>query len=394
LAIFLTIVLDGVGIGAQPDAHLYGDEDSHTLGNLLRITTPSLPNLEALGLGCITSLDGLTCPTDPAASYGKMEEFSPGKDSTTGHWELAGLRLDRPFPTYPNGFPQDVVNKFKKLANLEGVLGNYASSGTEVIAALGEEHQRTGHPILYTSADSVFQVAAHVDTIPLDDLYDMCELARSRVCVEEHAVGRVIARPFTGDPGSYTRISAKRRDFSLLPSAETLQEALQSHRVTTVSIGKVADLFGGVGFTRVVKTRENDEGMTAILAEFHAYDGRDTFVWANLVDFDQEFGHRNDPPGFARALEQFDAFLPRLLEAIPNDGCALITADHGTDPTTVSTDHSREYVPVLLIDRQPSRDLGTRSTFNDHAATVAAFFDIPFPRTGTSMLRVLDSRQD
>lgn len=388
----MTIVLDGVGIGAQPDAHLYGDEDSHTLGNLLKVTSPSLPHLESLGLGCITALNGIACPAEPAASFGKMQTCSAGKDSTTGHWELAGLRLDRPFPTYPDGFPQDVVDRFARAAGIAGVLGNYASSGTEIISALGEEHQQTGLPILYTSADSVFQLAAHVGTISLRDLYEMCEVARSRVCVEEHAVGRVIARPFTGEPGFYRRISEKRRDFSLLPSAQTLQEVLQAHRVGTVSIGKVADLFGGVGFSRAVKTSANDEGMKVILDEIAAYDGRDTFVWANLVDFDQEFGHRNDPAGFARALEQFDAFIPRLLDALPADGCAVITADHGTDPTTVSTDHSREFVPVLLIDGQPARDLGTRSTFNDHAATVAAFFDIPLPHTGTSMLRVEDVR--
>jgi phosphopentomutase len=386
LPLFLTIVLDGVGIGAQPDAHLYGDAESHTLAHVLRAERPALPNLGSLGLGCIDDLDGVPCTDDPRASYGKMQELSPGKDSTTGHWELAGLRLDRAFPTYPSGFPEDVVARFVRLARVEGVLGNRAASGTAIVNELGEEHQRTGLPILYTSADSVFQLAAHVDTIPLEALYDMCEIARSRVCVEEHAVGRVIARPFGGEPGSYRRLSAKRRDFSLLPSAETIQETLQAHRIETVSVGKVSDLFGGVGFDRAIKTDSNQAGMEATLEEVLSYDGRDVFIWTNLVDFDQDFGHRNDPYGFARALEAFDKFLPSLIKALPPDGRLLITADHGNDPTTPSTDHSREYVPVLLTGGTVMRDLGTRSTFNDHAATVADFFDIPFARTGTSML--------
>jgi phosphopentomutase len=386
VGLFVSIVLDGVGIGAQPDSHKYGDDDSHTLGHVLRSQKPSLPNLAKLGLGCIETLEGVPCVDSPEASFGKMEELSPGKDSTTGHWELAGLRLDRAFPTYPNGFPRDVIDRFIRFTRATDVLGNRAASGTAIISDLGEKHQATGHPIVYTSADSVFQVAAHVDTISLEALYKMCEIARSRVCVEEHAVGRVIARPFEGEPGAYSRISPKRRDFSVLPSAETLQETLQAHRIETVSVGKIADLFGGVGFSRAIKTRDNAEGMDATLAEINSYDGRDRFVWTNLVDFDQDYGHRNDPAGFAKALEEFDAFLPELIASLPDDARLIITADHGNDPTTPSTDHSREYVPVLLIGGNRGRNLGTRKSFNDHAATIADYFEAPFHQTGTSFL--------
>lgn len=385
MPLFVTIVLDGVGIGAQPDADLYGDAGSHTLGHVCRDESPELPNLARLGLGCIEPLAGVPCPDVPLAAYGKMRCISPGKDSTTGHWELAGLRLDRAFPTYPNGFPRDVIERFVKLTGIDGTLGNTAASGTAIIADLGSEHQRTGWPIVYTSADSVFQIASHVDTISLDHLYEMCEIARSRVCIDEHAVGRVIARPFEGEPGTYTRVGPKRRDFSLIPAAETLQEALQTHRVETVSVGKIGDLFGGVGFDRDIKTRSNEEGMAATLREIHSYSGADRFVWINLVDFDQDYGHRNDPSGFARALEAFDRFIPELLLSLPDDARLFITADHGNDPTTPSTDHSREYVPVLLTGGE-SRDLGTRDSFNDHAATVAAFFDVPLPKTGSSLL--------
>lgn len=387
MALFLTIVLDGVGIGAQPDADAYGDAGSHTLGHVCAVARPSLPNLERFGLGCIGPLETVRCVEQPLASYGRMEEVSAGKDSTTGHWELAGLLLDHPFPVYPDGFPEELVQRFLRRTRAEGILGNKAASGTAIIDELGDEHVRTGHPIVYTSADSVFQIAAHTDIIPLKHLYRMCEVTRSEVCVEEHAVGRVIARPFTGESGSYRRVSAERKDYSLLPPADTLQESLQAHRVHTVSIGKIYDLFGGVGFDRTVKTSSNAEGIEAILNELGAYDGGDVFLWANLVDFDQNFGHRNDPDGFARALEEFDRALPEIAARIPGDGRLLITADHGNDPTTPSTDHSREYVPVLLYGGDDVAPIGHRKTFNDHAATVAEFFEVPFPRTGSSFLR-------
>lgn len=383
MQLFVTIVLDGVGIGEQPDAGRYGDEGSHTLGHVCETARPALPNLTRLGLGCIAPLEGVPPVEAPLASYGRMREVSAGKDSTTGHWELAGLRLDRPFPTYPDGFPEEVIRAFVERAGCSGVLGNRPASGTAIIEALGARHQETGLPIVYTSADSVFQVAAHVDTIPLDDLYRLCRIAREEVCVGAHAVGRVIARPFTGTPGAYTRISAARKDYALPPPAETIQETLQRHGVRTVSVGKVADLFGGVGFDAAHKTKSNDEGVAATLEQMRAAarDGQPTFIWVNLVDFDQEYGHRNDPSGFARALEAFDRAIPDLMQALPSGGRLVLTADHGNDPITPSTDHSREYVPLLVYGDTP-RDLGIRAAFDDHAATVAAYFGAPFETRG------------
>ncbi len=381
--LFVTIVLDGVGIGAQPDAHLYGDEGCNTLAHVCAAARPHLPHLTRLGLGCITPLTGVPPVDRPEADFGKMQEVSAGKDSTTGHWELAGLRLDRPFPTYPNGFPPEVIQRFLDVTGADGVLANKPESGTVVIAEFGEEHQRTGRPIVYTSADSVFQIAAHKDTIPLERLYEMCALARDEVCIGDHAVGRVIARPFVGRPGAYVRVSAERKDYSLRPPGTTVQEALQAGGVRTNAIGKIGDLFGGVGFDHIRKTKTNATGIEETLRCMRAAEGR-SFIWTNLVDFDQEFGHRNDPDGFARALEAFDRALPDLMESLPAWGKLVITADHGNDPTTPGTDHTREYVPLLVYGGgSGGRDLGTRPSFNDHAATVAAHFRVDFETQGT-----------
>ena len=383
--LFVTIVLDGVGIGAQPDAEAYGDAGAHTLGHVCARVRPSLPHLTALGLGCIASLEGVPPADAPAAHYGRMREVSAGKDSTTGHWELAGIPLDRPFPTYPDGFPAEVVDAFLAATGCAGVLGNKAASGTAIIAELGEAHAATGHPIVYTSADSVFQVAAHKDVLPLGELYRLCRIARDEVCVGAHAVGRVIARPFVGAPGAYERISAERKDYALAPPAPSVQEALQEAGVTTHAVGKIGDLFAGVGFDAVHKTKSNSEGIAETMRLIEAADAP-AFVWTNLVDFDQEYGHRNDPEGFGAALEAFDRALPRLLQALPDGARLLITADHGNDPTTPGTDHTREFVPVLLYDGRPGRDLGLRGSFADHAATVAAYFDARNPGGGVSYL--------
>lgn len=382
-SLFVTIVLDGVGIGEQPDAPAYGDAGSDTLGHLCAVARPDLPNLTALGLGCIAPLAGIPAVPAPRAAFGRMREVSAGKDSTTGHWELAGIRLETPFPTYPDGFPAELLDVFLEKTGCEGVLGNRAASGTAIIAELGEAHQRTGHPIVYTSADSVFQVAAHVDTIPLETLYRICEITRREVCVEPHGVGRVIARPFEGEPGRYTRLSPARKDFSRRPPW-TLQQALQEHGVRTVSVGKISNLFGGVGFDEAVKTRSNEHGIaeTLRLMRDHGPGDPPTFVWTNLVDFDELYGHRNNPDGFARALEVFDRAVPDLLAALPDGGRLVITADHGNDPTTPSTDHSREYVPLLYYGGAV-RDLGIRPSFNDHAATVAAYFGARLDTPGT-----------
>lgn len=384
--LFLTIVLDGVGIGGQPDAGIYGDEGSHTLGHVCEVAQPHLPNLEKLGLGCIASLAGIQAVTHPVASYGKMQEISAGKDSTTGHWELSGIHLEAPFPTFPDGFPPDMIAHFLQKTGCAGVLGNCAASGTAIIDQHGAEHQQTGYPIVYTSADSVFQVAAHKDVIPLDALYRMCEIARDEICVGNYGVGRVIARPFVGEAGAYQRVSAERKDYSLQPPRPPVQSVLQEAGVRTISIGKIYDLFGGVGFDESHKTKSNTAGITKILEVMKTADPEiPTFVWVNLVDFDQEYGHRNDPQGFAVALEEFDRHLPELIDTLPDAGVLVITADHGNDPTTPSTDHSREYVPLLKYQHgKPGTNLGLRSTFADHAATVAGFFDVAFECKGIS----------
>jgi phosphopentomutase len=380
---FVTIVLDGVGVGAQPDAEHYGDVGSHTLGHVCAERRPELPNLARLGLGRIAALDGVPAVDDPVASFGQMTEVSAGKDSTTGHWELAGLRLDAPFPTYPDGFPPGLIDRFLEATGCDGVLANKPASGTAVIEEYGAEHERTGFPIVYTSADSVFQIAAHKDVISLDRLYELCRIAREEVCVGEHAVGRVIARPFVGTAGAYERVSSERKDFSRIPTRTTLQEALQASGVRTVAVGKIGDLFGNVGFDAVLKTKGNDEGVARTLDAIRDGDER-TFVWTNLVDFDQLYGHRNDVEGFADALEAFDRALPALVEALPEGARLLLTADHGNDPCFPGTDHTREHVPILLVTKggAEGRDLGRRPSFADHAATVADHFGVPFESGG------------
>jgi phosphopentomutase len=384
---FVTIVLDGVGIGAQPDADRYGDVGSHTLGHVCAEARPDLPNLARLGLGRIAPLDGVPAAEAPAASFGRMTEVSAGKDSTTGHWELAGLRLDRPFPTYPDGFPPDLVAQFLDATGCDGVLANEPASGTAVIEAFGPEHERTGRPIVYTSADSVFQIAAHKDVLPLPRLYELCRIAREEVCVGEHGVGRVIARPFVGEAGAYERIASERKDYSRTPTGTTLQEALQAEGVRTVAVGKIGDLFGNVGFDEIRKTTSNAEGVEETLAAIREGDDR-TFIWTNLVDFDQLYGHRNDVAGFAAALEAFDRALPEIVEALPDGARLLLTADHGNDPCFPGTDHTREHVPILLLTkgRDDARDLGTRASFADHAATVADHFGVAFESGGQSFL--------
>jgi phosphopentomutase len=376
-------VLDGVGIGEQPDAAEYGDRGSDTLAHVCKSVRPRLPHLAALGLGGIAPLTGVPFVETPGASYGKMREVSAGKDSTTGHWELAGLLLDQPFPTYPKGFPADLIATFQAQTGCLGILGNRPASGTAIIEAVGADLLATGWPIGCTSADSVFQIAAHTEALPLQKLYELCQTTRDRVCVGEHAVGRVIARPFEGTDGSFLRLSAHRKDYSLRPVRDPLQRTLQQAGIRTVSIGKVADLFGNLGFDEEIKTKSNADGIERTLATMKvcAQDGIPTFVWVNLVDFDQEFGHRNDPAGFGKALESFDARLPELMEVLPADGVLVITADHGNDPTTPSTDHSREYVPVLqFAPGKPAKPLGTRETFADHAATVARYFGLSVER--------------
>lgn len=376
------IVLDGVGIGAAHDAADYGDADSNTLGHVAAsVGGARLPNLEALGLGCIATLSGVAAVAEPRAAWGSMQPASAGKDSTTGHWELAGLWLETPFPVYPDGFPAEVVAEFSRRTG-RAVIGNLAASGTAVIERFGQEQARTGAWIVYTSADSVFQVAAHEAVIPVEELYAACAIAREML-VAPHHVARVIARPFEGEPGAYRR-TARRRDFSLAPPGATLLDALEAADIARAGVGKVDDLFAGRGIASR-HTRDNAEGLAAI-HEWVAGPGGG-FLLANLVDFDQQFGHRNDVAGFYRALRQFDAALPMLLADLREDDLLAITADHGNDPTTPSTDHSRERVPLLVTGaRIRARGVGERSTFADLGATVAEWLGVSFRSRGTSFL--------
>ncbi len=388
MRVFL-VVLDGVGIGEMPDARDYGDEGSHTLRHVAEAAGGlALPNLESLGLGNLVALPGVRALAEPAGARARLAEKSAGKDSTTGHWEMMGLVLDRPFPTYPHGFPLELLERWCERVG-RGWLANTTASGTEIIQRLGEEHQRTGRYIVYTSADSVFQVAAHETTVPLAELYDACRAARDML-TGPHAVGRVIARPFEGGPGAYRR-TPNRRDFSLEPFEPSVLDRLRDRGLPVITFGKVDDLFAGRGVGDAVHTKTNAEG-EAVLLDLARKPGAG-LVFANLVDFDTQYGHRNDPAGFARALVQFDDRLGELLGRLREDEMVWVTADHGNDPTTPSTDHSREYTPLLIAGPRVRRgaDLGTRSTFADLGATLAELFGVPAPRHGTSFLKELRS---
>ena len=381
------IVLDGVGIGALPDAADYGDQGTHTLLHVAEAAGGlSLPVLERLGLGRLLALPGVRAISDPRGARGRLAEASKGKDSTTGHWELAGLKLERAFPTYPHGFPVPLLERWSERIG-RGWIGNVAASGTEIIARLGAEHERSGRLIVYTSADSVFQIAAHERRVPLDELYAACRAARE-LLTGEHAVGRVIARPFVGEPGDYRR-TPNRRDFSLEPPAETLLDRLKRAGQRVVTVGKVDDLFAGRGVSEAIHTRNNAEGED-VLVDLARRAG-EGLVFANLVDFDQQYGHRNDAPGFARALEQFDERCGEIEGRLRDDELCLVTADHGNDPTTPGTDHTREYTPLLVAGPRvrPGVDLGTRATFADVGATLAEMLGVGRLAHGTSFLREL-----
>jgi phosphopentomutase len=377
------IVLDGVGIGPAPDSAAYGDAGSHTLGNVARaVGGLTLPNLERLGLGLCRPIAGLSATVRPSAAYGVALPRSYGKDSTTGHWELCGVLLSRPFQTYPQGFPRVLLDEFARRTG-RGWLGNKAASGTAIIAELGEEHQRSGKWIVYTSADSVFQVAAHEATVPLEELYRACALGR-QMLGDEYAVSRVIARPFRGRPGAYER-TPQRRDFSLAPVGPTLLDRLAAAGVPRVGIGKVDDLFAGRNIT---SEHTPTNGAAYRLIE-RALDETETgFIFVNVIEFDQTWGHRNDVAGFHEGLRELDAWIPRLEARTTGDDLIIITADHGNDPTTPSTDHSREAVPVLALGPTiRPHALGERDTFADVGATVAAYFAVEPLAAGTSFLR-------
>jgi phosphopentomutase len=376
------IVLDGLGIGPAPDTDAYGDAGSDTLGNTARaVGGLALPNLQELGLGCCAPLPGVTPVARPGAAYGVAEPASAGKDSTTGHWELCGVVLTTPFPTYPHGFPPDVIEEFSRRTG-RGVLANKPASGTRVLDEYGEEHRRTGKWIVYTSADSVFQVAAHEETVPLGELYAACAAARE-LLHGEHGVARVIARPFVGAPGAWVR-TPRRKDFSLPPPGPTLLDRLAEHDLPRTGVGKVDDLFAGRGISSV-HTATNEEAYALIEQALGSMAAG--LLLANVIEFDQSWGHRNDVAGFHAGLLALDRALPRLLAGVREDDLVIFTADHGNDPTTPSTDHSREVVPVLVAGpRVRPVPLGRRRTFADVGQTVADFLDVPPLPAGTSFL--------
>jgi len=381
--VFLT-VLDSVGVGELPDADAYGDRGSDTLGNISRRVALKLPTLRSLGLPRVANVHGMAPVDAPLGAFGRMAERSAGKDSVTGHWELAGIVLDRPFPTFPHGFPLDVIAEFERRIGRK-TIGNYAASGTAIIDELGPEHMRTAQPIVYTSADSVFQIAAHEAIIPIAELYRICEVAYELVGRGMN-VGRVIARPFVGHPGAFTRTS-NRHDYALPPTGTTLLDALTGAGHTVHAIGKVKDLFAGRGVTTAVHTKSDDEGVDEIEKALDS--AGPGLVFTNLVDFDTMYGHRNDAAGYAANLERFDARLARMMPRLRERDLLVITADHGNDPTTPSTDHAREYVPLLLVGAcvRPGTDLGVRQTFADLGQTIAEVFGVGPLANGTSFLR-------
>lgn len=382
------IVLDSVGIGALPDADTYGDEGANTLGHIAETVGLSLPHLAEMGLGQIAPIKGILPVPAPSAHYGKMAEVSAGKDTTTGHWELMGLKVEIPFKTYPNGFQPELIEAFEKATGRK-VIGNKPASGTVILEELGKEQMETGAWIVYTSADSVFQIAAHEEVIPLAELYRACEIARELTLKPEFAVGRVIARPYTGKPGAFIR-TPNRRDYSVKPPQPTVMNHLAEAGYETIAIGKISDIFAGEGITESIHTTSNMDGVDATLALMKRdFQG---FAFTNLVDFDSKYGHRRDPKGYKEALEAFDRRVKELTAALKPDDLLMITADHGNDPTFHGTDHTREYVPLLVYHKaiRTGKNLGIRSTFADVAATLAHNFDVKKSNHGESFLSLLE----
>lgn len=371
----ILVVLDSVGIGELPDANEYGDGGANTIANIARaVDGLHLPNLAALGLGNISGIEGVPRTKNAQGCFGRMTEASKGKDSTTGHWEIAGLITRQSFPLYPEGFPREVLEKFLLITGCKGYLGNKPASGTEIIKELGDEHIRTGFPIVYTSGDSVFQIAAHGDVISLERLYEICEKTRKYVLIDEHQVARVIARPFIGSSGKYMR-TPYRRDYTVLPPAKTLLDLLFESGVDTFGIGKIDDLFCGRGLKEKIHTKSNAEGIEEIIKIGRSI--KSGFLMANLVDFDMLYGHRQDAKGLAKALEEFDGAVPAIRQCVGKDDLLIFTADHGNDPTDQSTDHTREYVPMLSysISGEKNVDIGIRASFADVGKTIADFFE-------------------
>lgn len=397
------IVIDSMGIGAMPDALKYGDTLAcNTLVNVAKFNSGlNLPNLQKLGIGNITNIEGVPPVKTPLANYGIMKEQSKGKDTTTGHWEIAGLKLTQPFRTYPQGFPKELVEKFIKETGCKAILGNYPASGTAIIDDLGDEHIKTGFPIIYTSADSVFQIACHTETISLDKLYKWCEIARELLNENDYNVSRVIARPFEGTSGNYKRISASRKDYSVPPCDYTILNAVEDNGGKVIGIGKIEDIYVKSGITHAVHTGSNLEGLNLIIKALKNELALDLIrisspckeekdieiIFANLVDTDMLFGHRNDPCGYGKAIEEIDLYLSEILNLITKDDLLIITADHGCDPTVAGTDHTREQVPVLVYNPDlKGNNIGNRETFADVAATVSDWLNIEYSCQAKSML--------
>lgn len=383
----IVIVLDSVGVGALQDAYKFGDEDSNTLGNIAKVLGGlNLPNLEKMGLGNIIPILGVKPQLSPIANFGKMAEVSAGKGSTSGHWELVGLHISKAFPTYPNGFPKEIMDKFHKAISIQ-TLGNYSASGTEIIKVLGNEHIKTKKPIVYTSADSVFQIAAHEDTIPPEKLYKICKKARE-ILTGEHAISRVIARPFIGKNGKFTR-TKRRKDFSLEPTGKMLLDYLKENEKEVLAVGKISDIFVGRGITKKFPTKNNLDGIKKIINLIG--NNRGDMIFANLLDFDMLYGHRNNPEGYAKALAEFDENIPEILNSMKYNDILFITADHGCDPTTPSTDHSREYVPLIVYGKniKSSVNLGIRKSFADVGKTISEILNIEADIKGESFAKLI-----
>ncbi len=383
----ILVVLDGAGIGEMPDAADWGDAGSDTFGHILESRKVSLPNLQRYGLGNVRPLNGLAPLEQPVGSYGRCALRSNGKDTTTGHWEMAGIILERPFPTYPQGFPASVIDRFIAETGVPGILGNVPASGTEIIKELGAEHVRTGKPIVYTSADSVFQIAAHEEVIPLRKLYELCETAR-RILDGPHKVGRVIARPFLGQPGSFYR-TENRHDYAVPPPRQNLLPALAEEGLDVVCIGKIASIYDSVGVTKDLTARNNEQSIDQTIRALK--ERTRGLIFSNLVDFDMLYGHRRDTEGYARALEQFDVRVPEIEGAMREDDLMIITADHGNDPTYPGSDHTREYAPLLVYgpSARPGVSLGTRDSLADIGQTIAQNFDLKLT-TGKSFLNEIN----
>ena len=381
----ILVVLDSVGVGELKDAKLYGDEGSHTLDHVYeKCKGLNINELEKLGIGNIEGVNGPKKYDKAMGAFGRCEEASKGKDTVTGHWEIGGVILEEPLNTYPNGFSEEIINEFKKRAKVEGILGNIVASGTQIIEDLGEEHVKTGYPIIYTSADSVFQIAAHEDVISVERLYEMCEIARNML-VDKWAVGRVIARPFIGEAPNVKRTS-NRRDYALDPFNKTMLEYLKDANYEVAAVGKIEDIYNGKGVTSAVHTKSNMDGVDKTLEYMDTV--KEGLIFTNLVDFDMMYGHRNDPEGYGKALEDFDNRLQEIYSKMAEDDILIITADHGCDPTTSSTDHSREHIPVLVYGKnvKPGVNIGTRETFADIGKTILDFFNVQNELVGKSFL--------